>query len=114
MNKLKARGSNVILEGTVKTKTTSGIIIAGEEKRDDINRTQYIESVKAISVGEDVKGIKKGDKVVILKETSMNLSYNVKNWMFDDEKEGNETKYKDKFYIVVPEETIKAVYDKKN
>jgi len=100
------RKNNVLLKGTTKTTTDSGIILPGA-KADNIERKRYVKEIEVIGVGEEVKDLKIGDKVVVYQDVLMKLSYNVIHFMFDENVRKEELD-KGNFYIIVPEEEIKA------
>lgn len=105
---MKLRNNFVLLKGTTKTTTQSGIVLPGA-KSDNIERKRYVKSVEVLEVGDEVKDLKKGDQVVVLGDTLMKLSYNVIHFVFPNEAEQKEESEKGNFYIIVPEDEIKAV-----
>ncbi len=108
MKTIKATKANVLLKGTTKRLTDSGIVLPGA-KSDNIDRKRYVKDVEVLSVGPDVTSCKKGDSVVVLSDTLMKLAYNVIHFLFEDDKDRAAQVDDGYFYIMVPEEEIKGV-----
>lgn len=108
MNKLKPRGKQVLIEGTTEAKTSSGIIIAGQDP-ENIERKRYVKTTKVLAVGEDVHDLKEGDEVVLTDDSLMKLSNNIARWLLNKKEQEELKNKKDKFYIMVPEDQVRAI-----
>ena len=82
MNKVgfKALGTNLLLEAPiVEEKTKSGVILPESIREESkLNQNQFL---KVISVGDDVKGIKKGDSVMLRAGKHETINLNNKEYL---------------------------------
>lgn len=92
----KPLGKNILIKGETKTKTKSGLYMAGESKQMAAKTT--LEGLEVIAIGAEVETIKAGDRVManfIKVDSAMRNA----NQLFPDKKE-------EEFYVVVEEKDI--------
>jgi len=101
---LKPIKNNIILQGKI-TKKVSAIIVS-EELKDKNDYT--LDYLKVFAIGEDVKGLKVGDKVEVLPGVLGNPELMV--FPFEDKEGEKEAKDNGDFYLKLTDDGVVGVY----